>query len=132
MKGAYDYLYRETMKAYMQEGDPCYNPEFANLVLKNNAQASEGKPDDKKDPKKTGKRKKGAAAAEGGDGGDDEGTGTENLVDKIRRLAAKGGKDAKCSRGGKESTAKDKKGVDDDGEDEDEEGKDSVSDVDIR
>ncbi|CAK0893242.1 unnamed protein product [Prorocentrum cordatum] len=123
MKGAYDYLYRETMKAYMQEGDPCYNPEFANLVLKNNAQASEGKPDDKKDPKKTGKRKKGAAAAEGGDGGDDEGAGTENLVDKIRRLAAKGGKDAKCSRGGKESTAKDKKGVDDDGEDEDEEGK---------
>ena len=128
MKGAYDYLYRETMKAYMQEGDPCYNPEFANLVLKNNAQATQGKPDDKKDPKKAGKRKKGAAAAEGGDGGDDE-DGTENLVDKIRRLAAKGGKDAK-GRGGKDSAAKDKKGVDDDGEGEDE-GQDSVSDVEL-
>ena len=121
MKGAYDYLYRETMKAYMQEGDPCYNPEFANLVLKNNAQATQGKPDDKKDPKKAGKRKKGAAAAEGGDGGDDE-DGTENLVDKIRRLAAKGGKDE--MKGGKDP----KKGKKGEAAEEDE-GNDSMSEV---
>ena len=121
-KGLFDYLYRETVKAYMMEGDPCYSPEFANLVLKNNAAAG-GDDDTKPEAKKKGKRKKGAAAgnADGGDGGGDD-DGTESLVEKIRRLAAKGGKDE--MKGGKDP----KKGKKGEAAEEDE-GNDSMSEV---